>query len=72
MKNPVKYLLLGYKRVILKHIIDMANELGVKIIAEGIETSEQVEFLRKQGCQMVQGYYYFKPLPVEEFEKYLV
>ena len=50
----------------------MANELGVKIIAEGIETSEQVEFLRKQGCQMVQGYYYFKPLPVEEFEKYLV
>lgn len=60
------------ERVILKHIIDMANELGVKIIAEGIETSEQVEFLRKQGCQMVQGYYYFKPLPVEEFEKYLV
>lgn len=57
------------ERVILKHIIDMAKELGVSIIAEGIETREQVEFLKNQGCQMVQGYYYYKPLPVQEFEK---
>lgn len=59
------------ERVILKHIIDMAKELGVSIIAEGIETAEQVEFLKNQGCQMVQGYYYYKPLPVLDFEKEL-
>ena len=60
-------------RIILESIIDMAKKLEIKTVAEGIETKEQVEYLRKIGCDMVQGYYYAKPMPVEEFErKYMI
>lgn len=52
-------------RAIVKMIISMAESLGMKIIAEGVETKEQVEFLRKNGCVNIQGYYYAKPLPIE-------
>ena len=39
-------------------------------MAEGIETSEQVEFLQKVNCDLIQGYFYSKPLPIPEFEKW--
>ena len=59
-------------RIIIRHIVSMAWELGVTCVAEGAEDYEQILALRELGCQMVQGYYYSKPLPVEEFEgKYL-
>jgi len=43
--------------------------LEMKMIAEGVETVEQAEFLRNRGCPEMQGYYFFKPMPVEKFEK---
>lgn len=59
-------------QVILRHIISMAKELGIHCIAEGAEEYAQVLTLRDLGCEMVQGYYYSKPIPTEEFEeKYL-
>lgn len=57
------------KVVILKHIITMANELGVECLAEGAETKEQVELLKQYGCNTVQGFYFCKPIPKAEFEK---
>ena len=54
---------------ILTAILKMAESLKMQAIAEGVETKEQVEFLKSIGCKYVQGFYYSKPLPVGEFEK---
>lgn len=56
-------------RIILESIIDMAKKLEIKTVAEGIETKQQVEYLKQIGCDMVQGYYFEKPIPIDEFEK---
>jgi EAL domain-containing protein (putative c-di-GMP-specific phosphodiesterase class I) len=48
----------------------MAKSLGLQTIAEGVETIEQLEYLKEQGCDEVQGYYYSKPILAEEFESY--
>ena len=53
---------------ILSDIISMAHRLNLKVVAEGIETEEQAERLRELGCDYAQGYYFAKPMPVEEFE----
>jgi EAL domain-containing protein (putative c-di-GMP-specific phosphodiesterase class I) len=50
-------------------IIAMARSLQHTVIAEGVETEAQFAFLREQGCEEIQGYYFSKPLPVEEFVK---
>jgi len=50
-------------------IINLASNLRLDIIAEGVETKEQVELLKRLGCYIIQGYYYSKPLPSTEFEK---
>ena len=52
-------------------IIDIADFLGVPSIAEGVETEEQVKALRMMGCDIVQGYYFSKPVPADEFEVFL-
>ncbi len=54
---------------IAKTIIILANELNLKVIAEGVETREQLDFLKENGCDNAQGYYYSKPVPADEFEK---
>lgn len=57
---------------ILKSILSMAKELGIPVIAEGVETSEQAEVLSKTSCYAVQGYYHSRPVDVSSFEeKYL-
>ena len=56
----------------LEVIIDIADHLSVPVIAEGVETEEQLHALRDLGCDIVQGYYFSKPLPPEEFERFLV
>jgi diguanylate cyclase (GGDEF)-like protein/PAS domain S-box-containing protein len=58
-------------RAIVSAIIDMANNLGLRTIAEGVETSEQLAFLRLHGCHEVQGYYFSKPLTSEKFSEFL-
>ena len=57
--------------IMFRHVVNMAKELGLTCVAEGVETSEQVSILRKNGCDIAQGFYYDKPLPVREFEKRL-
>lgn len=54
---------------ILRFIIDIARWLKLSVVAEGVETKEQFERLKKIGCDYVQGYYFAKPMPAEEFEK---
>ena len=55
---------------IINYIMLIAEHLGVETIVEGVETKEQVDLIRKINCDIIQGYYYSKPLPKEEFENY--
>ena len=61
----------GRSEKIVRSVINLANELGMPVIAEGVETEEDVEMLRRVGCQIVQGYYYSKPLSIEDYEEFL-
>ena len=54
--------------VMFKYIVAMAQEMGLECIAEGVETKEQVQLLADNKCNLAQGFYFDKPLPVEEFE----
>ena len=56
---------------IVHSIIGMAHEMGIKTVAEGAETEEQIKFLKESDCDYIQGYYYSKPLSEEEFIKFL-
>lgn len=58
-------------RKIASSLINMASDLQLDTVIEGIETDDQLEFLKKQHCDIVQGYYYSKPLPEEEFNKFV-
>ena len=54
---------------IVKAIIALAKSLGLELVAEGVETNAQKEFLLENGCENMQGYYFCKPLPLDEIEK---
>ncbi len=58
-------------QAIVRAIISLANELGLKSIAEGVENAEQLAFLKEQGCDEVQGYYFSKPISLPEFEAFV-
>lgn len=57
---------------IVSAIIAMAKEIGINVLAEGVETEEQLEFLRKKGCNYIQGYYFSKPVDVSAFTQLLL
>ena len=53
-------------------IIDISKFLDVPVIAEGVEEQEQLDTLKELGCDIIQGYYYSKPVPADEFEEFLI
>jgi len=57
---------------ILSMIINLSHELGMKVLAEGVETKEQLNNIIEMGCDYAQGYYFYKPLYVAEFERILL
>lgn len=57
------------EKIIIKGIINLAKDLNMKTVAEGIEKQEQVDFLREIECDLIQGYIFYKPMPIEEFEE---
>lgn len=59
-------------RKIIEHTILMSQDIGLDIIAEGVETSDQARFLSECGCDSAQGFYYSKPIPADEFDKKLI
>ncbi len=57
---------------ILETVINMARQMKIPVIVEGVETKKQENYLLKMGCRYSQGYYYFKPMPIEDFEKIII
>ncbi|MBQ7148368.1 MAG: EAL domain-containing protein [Pseudobutyrivibrio sp.] len=55
-------------KIIISNMIKMIDDLGMKLISEGVETEKQAKFLKDKGCVEMQGYYFYKPVCVEEFE----
>lgn len=56
---------------IVSAIISLGHSLGMKVVAEGAESAQQVQFLNSKGCDAIQGYYYARPMPVADFESWL-
>lgn len=56
---------------IINSIVGMAHRLSIPVIAEGVETKEQLDMLAFMNCDLIQGYYYSKPLPLSEFEEFM-
>lgn len=63
---------IGNGRKIIIKVIELAQSLDLHTVAEGVETMEQAQLLKEIGCEIAQGYYYARPMPVEEFEKRLL
>jgi diguanylate cyclase (GGDEF)-like protein/PAS domain S-box-containing protein len=61
-----------HSSAIVRSIIDIASNLGLKLIAEGVETKEQADFLAELGCHLIQGYYCYKPMCAEKFTQLLI
>ena len=62
---------LNRANIVVKNIIDLAKSLHMTVVAEGIETQEQVDFLRTTECDLIQGYFYSKPISAKDFEEYM-
>ncbi len=58
-------------RAIVAAIVNLAHSLGMDVVAEGVETEEQLQFVRVAGCDEVQGYYYGRPMSAESFENFI-
>lgn len=58
-------------RDVVTAITELAQKIGAKTVAEGIETQEQLDFVKEARCDMIQGYIYARPMPVSEFERWI-
>lgn len=63
--------LLDEKQAVVDAIIQMSHRLKLKVVAEGVEQVQQVEILKKLGCDIIQGYYYSKPLPLDDLHEFI-
>ncbi len=61
----------GVTELMFRHVVAMAQAMGLECVAEGVETMQQIELLRENDCRIAQGFYFDKPLPAAEFEKRL-
>ena len=59
----------GKGKIIVNETIALAKKLDMRTVAEGIEVKEQVDYLAELGCDLIQGYYFAKPMPIQEFEQ---
>ena len=57
---------------IVENIITLGKTMGINVLAEGVETKEELDFLRKSGCNMIQGYYFSPPIPADDFTEILL
>ena len=57
--------------IILRSVTQMADQLGLEIVVEGVETEAQADLLKKMGCRIAQGFLYYRPMPIEEYERVL-
>lgn len=62
----------GYEESITKSIISIAHDMSVRVVAEGVENEKQLDILKSMNCDIVQGYLFSKPIPIEDFEKLLI
>ena len=60
----------GKARTIVRNMIQLSQELGIASLTEGVETDAQYQALSDMGCRLFQGYYFAKPMPVDEFEAF--
>ena len=60
------------RQQLMNHILSIAKSLGMRSIVEGVETKEQVDILKQFCCDQIQGYHFYKPMPVEEIEKIFI
>jgi EAL domain-containing protein (putative c-di-GMP-specific phosphodiesterase class I) len=60
----------GQRRLVAS-IVDIGRTLGIKVVAEGVETMEQAEILREIGCDFLQGYAFARPMPADDLERWL-
>lgn len=60
------------EKKVISHVISMAKDLEISVLAEGVETESQRKFLQEANCDMIQGFYYAKPMSIDDFEKYLI
>lgn len=60
------------KDLIVRNMIELAHILDMKVVAEGVEQEHQMKTLKEYGCDIIQGYYYSKPLSVQDFEEYII
>lgn len=58
-------------KALINYVIKIAEAIGMKTVAEGVETKDQYEFLLEHNCDVIQGYYFAKPMPADEYEKFL-
>lgn len=60
------------ERSLLKHIVAIAKEFGIRCVAEGIESKAYCDYMKAIGCDYIQGFYYYKPMPVDDFEEQFI
>ncbi len=58
----------GDSKVMAKTIIDLARNFKLEVLAEGVETEDQLEFLKESDCKLFQGYLFGRPMPIDEIE----